>query len=199
MDTQTAVHDRVTSDEDLTGEQSTQEQIPYGNGIRVQRTLTINSSPQELYGFWRNFENLPLVMKHLQGVTVNDGRSHWIASAPGNSTVEWDAEIIQDIPNEKISWRSVADADVRNAGSVLFLPAPPGRGTIVKVVLEYDPPAGKLGQIVAKLFGEEPEQQIKDDLRRFKQYAETGEIATTEGQPEGNRNVLSKLSKGGSE
>jgi uncharacterized membrane protein len=199
MSAQIPVRYPETTDREMAETNPIQEHIAYGNSIRVQRTLTVNSTPAELYAFWRDFRNLPLVMKHLHSVTVLDNdHSHWVASAPGNSTVEWDAEIIEDVPNEKISWRSAADADVMNAGSVQFLPAPPGRGTRVKVALAYEPPAGKLGQLIAKLFGEEPEKQIQDDLRRFKQYVETGEVATTEGQPEGNRSMLSKLSKGGS-
>jgi uncharacterized membrane protein len=128
-------------------------------------------------------------MRHLEAVTVLDGnRSHWVAKAPAiaGGKVEWDAEIINDEPNALIAWRSLANADVDNTGSVRFVPAPSERGTEVKVVIDYIPPAGRLGSWVAKLFGEEPQQQIQEDLRRFKRLMETGEVPTTQGQPKGN-------------
>ena len=156
--------------------------------IKVEKTVTINSSPEELYRFWHDFENLPRFMKHLKFVKVYDEkRSHWIANAPLGNSVEWDAEIINDQENHLIAWASVEGADIDNSGFVRFQPAPNGRGTEVKVVIEYNPPGGAIGAAVAKLFGEEPEQQIGDDLRRFKQIIEAGEIATTEGQPVGSR------------
>lgn len=152
--------------------------------IRVEHTATIELPAAELYRFWRNFENLPRIMRHLESVTVVDAtRSRWRAKAPAGTSVEWDAEIINEIPNELIAWKSVDEAQVPNAGSVHFREAPAGRGTEVKVVLEYQPPAGRVGQLVAKLFGEEPERQVREDLRRFKAVMETGEAPTTEGQP----------------
>jgi len=154
--------------------------------IKVERTVTVGRPADELYRFWRSFENLPRVMEHLESVTVlDDRRSHWKAKAPAGTSVEWDAEIHNEVANELIAWRSVHEASVPNAGSVHFRPAPGGRGTEVKVVLEYQPPAGKLGALVAKLFGEEPDVQVREDLRRFKMMMETGEAATTEGQPRG--------------
>jgi uncharacterized membrane protein len=132
---------------------------------------------EEVYGFWRDFANLPRFMRHLESVQVHDdGRSHWVAKAPAGRTVEWDAETTEDRPNELIAWRSLPGADVRNSGSVAFAPAPGGRGTEVRVTLEYDPPLGKLGSKIAMLFREEPGQQVYDDLRHFKQVMETGEI-----------------------
>jgi uncharacterized membrane protein len=155
-------------------------------GIKVEKSVTINRSPAELYQFWRKFENLPQFMRHLEAVRVIDAtRSHWVAAAPAGTTVEWDAEIINDKPNELIAWRSLEGSDVANAGSVHFEEQANGRGTVVKVALRYAPPAGRLGALVAKLFGEEPERQVEEDLRRFKQLMETGEIVTTEGQPAG--------------
>jgi uncharacterized membrane protein len=149
--------------------------------VLVHRAVVINSTPEELYQFWRNFENLPQFMKHLESVEVIDERrSHWVAKGPAGATVEWDAEITADQPNRLIAWRSLEGADVPNAGSVRFEPAPGNRGTIVKVVMEYHPPAGILGATIAKLFGEEPEQQVADDLRRFKQVIETGEVVISE-------------------
>lgn len=160
--------------------------VPAGKGTKVEKSITINRSPEELYRFWRNFENLPRFMNHLESVkTIEGNRSHWVAKAPAGSTVEWDAEIYNEKENELIAWRSLEGADVDNAGSVRFEPATGGRGTVVRVTLKYDPPAGPLGALVAKLFGEEPSQQIEEDLRRFKQVMEAGEAATTEGQSSG--------------
>jgi uncharacterized membrane protein len=150
--------------------------------------VTIDKPADELYRLWRNFENLPRFMKHLKHVAVIDEkRSHWIASAPMGNSVEWDAEIVREEENRLIAWASVEGADVENSGFVRFQPAPAGRGTEVKVVIEYNPPGGAIAAGAAKLFGEAPEQQIADDLRRFKQFMEAGEIATTEGQPSGRK------------
>lgn len=175
------------------GQKSMQERVGDAVGtnqsIKVEKSATIsNKSPEELYQIWRNFENLPKFMRHLKSVTVLDERrSHWVANAPAGAEVEWDAEIISDQENWLIAWASVEGADIDNSGFVRFQPAPAGRGTEVKVVLEYTPPAGAIGAALAKLFGEEPEQQIGDDLSRFKQLMEAGEIATTEGQPSGRQ------------
>ena len=156
--------------------------------IKVEKTVTIDKPADELYRLWRNFENLPRFMKHLKHVTVIDEkRSHWIASAPVGNSVEWDAEIVREEENRLIAWASVEGADIDNSGFVRFQPAPAGRGTEVKVVIEYNPPGGAIAAGAAKLFGEAPEQQIADDLRRFKQFMEAGEIATTEGQPSGRK------------
>lgn len=160
--------------------------VAHNQGIKVERAVTINKAPAVLYDFWRNFENLPRFMKHLKSVTVTDNtHSHWVAKAPAGTSVAWNAEIINERENELIAWRSLENADIDNAGSVHFTPAPGNRGTIVKVILSYDPPAGRLGSILAKLFGEEPEQQVREDLRHLKQIMEAGEIPTTEGQSSG--------------
>ena len=160
--------------------------VPAGRGVKVEKSVTINRPPEELYQFWRNFENLPRFMNHLESVTVAGGdRSHWVAKGPAGSSVEWDAEVYNEKENELIAWRSLEGSQVDNAGSVHFEPAAGGRGTVVRVVLKYDPPAGKLGAVVARLFGESPAQQIDEDLRRFKQLMETGETATITGQPSG--------------
>lgn len=162
-------------------------------GIKVEKRITVQKSPEELYRFWRNFENLPHFMKHLESVTVKgDNQSHWVAKAPANTTVAWDAEIIDDVPNERISWRSLEGADVMNAGEVRFVPAPANRGTEVHVSLTYDPPAGALGALVARLFGEEPSQQVEGDLRRFRAIMETGEVPTVQGQSSGRRKQVEK-------
>ena len=160
--------------------------VPAGHGIKVEKSVTVNRPAEEVYRFWRDFQNLPRFMNHLESVSdLGGGRSHWVAKAPAGKTVEWDAEVYNEKENELIAWRSLEGADVDNAGSVRFEPAPEGRGTIVRVTLKYDPPAGKIGSLIAKLWGEEPSQQIEEDLRRFKQVMEAGEIPTTEGQPSG--------------
>ncbi len=147
------------------------------SGVHVTQSLTINRPRNEVYGFWHNFENLPRFMAHLESVQVLDNnRSRWKAKAPAGTTVEWEAETIEDRPNELIAWRSLPDATIPNSGSVRFKDAPGNRGTEIHVDLRYQPPGGKLGSLIAKLFGEEPEQQVKGDLRRFKQVMETGEI-----------------------
>jgi uncharacterized membrane protein len=160
--------------------------VPYGRGVRVEQTVTIGLPPEQIYAFFRNFENLPHFMSHLQAVTVlDDKRSHWVTKGPAGSDAEWDAEIINEIPNELIGWRSVDGSQVDNAGSVHFKQNPGGRGTDVKVILRYDPPGGLLGAMTAKVFGEDPAHQVKEDLRALKMLLETGEIASTEGQPNG--------------
>ena len=150
-------------------------------GIRVRKSVTVNRPADEVYAFWRNLENLPRFMKNLESVQMTGGRrSHWKAKAPAGTTVEWDAETTEDRPNELIAWRSVEGADVPNAGVVRFVAAPGGRGTEIHVDLRYDPPAGKLGALFAKLFGDEPGQQVDGDLRRFKQVLEVGEVLYSE-------------------
>jgi uncharacterized membrane protein len=167
--------------------------IPGERGIKVEKSITVNRQPEELYRFWRNFENLPKFMSHLESVRVTgDRRSHWVAKAPAGASVEWDAEIINEKENEMIAWRSLEGADVDNAGSVHFTRATGGRGTEVRVVLEYDPPGGALGALFAKVFGQAPDQQIQEDLRRFKQVMEAGETPTTEGQPSGRRAAVGR-------
>lgn len=160
--------------------------IPEGQGIKIVKAMTFQKSAAELYAFWRNFENLPRFMKHLESVEIIDDKtSKWTAKAPFGQTVSWNAEILSDEPDQRIVWRSIEPADIANAGSVRFETLPADRGTTVTVSLEYNPPAGMLGAIVAKLFGEEPGTQVQDDLRRFKQLMEAGEIPTIGGQPHG--------------
>lgn len=163
-----------------------QSSVRHKRGIKIEKSVTINKSPEELFSFWKEFSNLPRFMKHLESVQKTDEkRSHWMAKAPAGMTVEWDAEIINEQKNELIAWRSLEGASVPNAGSVRFEPAPGNRGCIVRVSLSYEPPAGVLGSKITKLFGEEPGQQVEEDLRRFKQLMEAGEIPTTEIQPSG--------------
>ena len=168
------------------------DSAPVAHDIHVEKSITINKSPNELYSFWRRFENLPRIMRHLESVTSIDfGRSHWVAIGPAGKKFEWDAEIYNEKPNELIAWRSLAGSDVVHAGSVRFEAGPSGRGTRVTVVMNYNVAGGKLTALFARLFGAEPGQMIEGDLRRFKQLMEAGEIATIEGQPSG-RNASEK-------
>ncbi len=158
--------------------------------MRARTAITINRPVDDVYRYWRDFKNLPGFMAHLESVEVTgDRQSHWVADAPAGRSVQWDAEITDDTPGERIAWRSLDGADVDNSGSVEFAPAPRGQGTEVTVEIEYEPPGGKLGAAVAKLFGEEPLQQVKDDLRRCKQVLETGEVLRSDGSPDGTKSV----------
>lgn len=171
-----------------TAPQSAGTSVPYPVGIRVDSSITINRPVDEIYQYWRHLENLPKFMRHLQSVTVIDSKhSRWVALAPRGKTVEWEAEMITDIENEKIAWRSMPGSSVQNAGSVQFRPAPGNRGTEVIVELQYNPPAGIVGAVLAWMSGEEPSLQIRDDLHRLKQALEAGEVPTTYGQPAGDR------------
>lgn len=158
--------------------------VPHGRGVKVENSVLIDKSPEELYRFWRRFENLPRFMDHLVSVrTEGDQRSHWVVKSIGNAEISWDAEIVNDLPNELIAWRTLENSGVDHAGSVRFEGT--GRGTRVKVTMEYRPPAGKIGVGLAKLFGQEPRQMIEKDLRRFKQLMEAGEVVSVEGQSHG--------------
>lgn len=168
------------------------------DGIAVQRAVTIGKSPDELYDFWRNFENLPRFMSHLESVKVQDGdgrRSHWVAKAPAGTSVEWDAEIVGDEPGRRIAWRSLEGTTVPNEGHVDFRPAPGDWGTEIHVSLTYRPPGGTLGAVVARLLGEEPGAQVGEDLRRLKRLLEVGEVPTTEGQPSARKGVMKAEAK----
>ena len=150
--------------------------------VQVERVVTINRSVHEVYDFWRRFENFPTFMRHLESVErLDDRRSRWRAKAPAGMTVEWDAETVEDREDEVIAWRSLPGSRIENSGSVRFSPAPGARGTEVRVQLQYSPPAGTFGRGIAYLFGEEPDGQVYDDLRRFKQLMETGEIPLSDG------------------
>src|SRR5581483_3669803 len=156
--------------------------LMHRRGVTLRRTIAINKPVEEIYAFWRDFENLPRFMRHLESVTCDGARrSHWVAKGPAGRRVTWDAEVVDERPNELIAWRSLDDADVRNAGSVTFERGPGGRGTTIRVSLTYAPPGGKFAAVIAKLFGEEPGQQVNDDLRRLKQLMEAGEVPTIDG------------------
>ena len=158
--------------------------------MEAEAVITVNAVPERVYDAWHDFERLPTFMDHLESVTMTgDGRSHWVAKGPAGTNAIWDAQTVDDEPGHRIAWRSTAGSSVENAGSVRFEPAPGDQGTEVYVDLTFSPPGGALGAAFAKLFGEEPNQQIKDDLRRFKQLIETGEVARSESTPQGNSPV----------
>jgi uncharacterized membrane protein len=162
--------------------------------VHVEKSVTVNRPAEECYRFWRDFNNLGRFMQHLESVqAIDNKRSHWKAKAPLGASVEWDAEVTIDQPGKLLAWRSVEGSEVDNAGTVTFEPAPGGRGTIVRVDMQYSPPGGKAGMLLAKLFREEPSQQIDEDLRNFKRLIETGEIPTTVGQPSGRRGTVTRL------
>ena len=163
--------------------------VDASRATKIERAFTINDrTPDELYAYWRKLENLPRIFRHLESVRELDARrSHWKAKGPAGVSVEWDAEIVNEVPGRIIAWKSIAGARVPNAGAVNFREAPGGRGTEVKVTLEYEPPAGKLGVAVARLFGEEPAIQVREDLRRFKALMEAGEIPVSENPGQGER------------
>ncbi|GAA3823851.1 hypothetical protein GCM10022226_50540 [Sphaerisporangium flaviroseum] len=156
--------------------------------MRLHAAITVHRPREEAYRFWHDFENLPRFMAHLESVhVIAGGYSHWSAKGPLNTTISWDAELVEDRPGELIAWRSAKGSVVPNRGMVRFADAPGGRGTEVRVALEFDSPGGRAGLAFARLLGEHPEQQVRDDLRRFKQVMETGEVVRSEGSPEGVR------------
>jgi uncharacterized membrane protein len=155
-------------------------------GILIKKSVTVGRPIDEVYRYWRDFANFPTFMQHLEKVEVKDAKhSHWVARGPMGRTVEWDAEIFNEKPDELIAWRSLDGSQIDHAGTVRFRKAPADRGTEVHVELNYEPPGGRLGAAIAWLFGEEPRVQMEDDLLRFKQMLEAGEIATVDGQPKG--------------
>lgn len=144
-------------------------------GIEVNRAITIDKPAMEIYSYWRQLENLPRIIDHLESVQrLSDRRSHWIAHSP-MGRIEWDAEITEDQPGSRISWRSTEGSQLNTHGSVEFRSAPGGRGTEVRASFRYEPPGGKLAAVFAKLFRTEPSQEIAEALRRLKRMMETGE------------------------
>ncbi len=145
------------------------------------RTVTINLPRAEVFAFWRDFTNFPAFMENIVAVEVLDGQtSHWVVAAPGGKTVEWDSHITEEIENELIVWESAPDADIKNQGRIEFRDGPPGRGTEVSATIVYDPPGGEIGKMIAKLFQKEPKGQARQDMRRFKQLLETGEVSRSD-------------------
>jgi len=138
-------------------------------GIHVLESVTVNVPPSEAYRFWRRLENLPRFMRHLSRVDeLSDTRSHWVAAAPAGMKVEWDAEIINDVPDRLIAWKTLPTSEVASAGSVNFAPTIDG-GTEIRVHLQYDPPAGgHIADWIAGVFGAAPAQMIREDLNQLK-------------------------------
>ena len=166
--------------------------VRHGHGNKIEKSVTIDKPAHELYQWWRNLQNLEQILPNIKSVQVDGNRSHWTIEGPGHMTFEWDAEIYVEQEDELIAWRSLESSEVRHAGSVIFQDAPQGRGVEVKVIINYEPPGGVLGSQIAKLIGDHPEAQLEEALTRFKQLMETGEIATTMGQPTGRlREALS--------
>ena len=153
----------------------------------IGRTVTIDRPRDEIYAFWRHLPNLVGIMENIERIDlVDEKRSHWVVKAPGGRTVEWDSVIVDDEPGRLLAWQSVEGSDIRTSGKVEFLDAPPGRGTYVRATIAYDPPGGVIGQWIAKLLQREPNLQTRRDLRRLKQFLETGEI-TSSASPSGRK------------
>jgi uncharacterized membrane protein len=157
--------------------------VPYELGVRVDETITIQRPREQIFRFWRNYQNLPRFLCHVESVTlVDDNRSHWVVKGPGGRTMEWDAVIHNEVENERIAWRSLPGGDVDHAGTVLFKDALGGRGTELRLELQYNPPGGAVGAAAAALLGQEASQQIREDLRRLKRLLESGEWQPMEEQ-----------------
>ncbi|HEV7659303.1 MAG TPA: SRPBCC family protein [Allosphingosinicella sp.] len=153
-----------------------------GEDAVIGRTITINRPRDEIYAFWRDFSNLAAVMENVERIdTLDARRSHWVVKAPAGKTVEWESVVTDDEPGRLIAWQSVEGADIASSGRVEFLNAAPGRGTMVRATFAYDPPAGGLGEWIAKIFQREPNVQARRDLRRLKQFLETGEVTSSAG------------------
>jgi uncharacterized membrane protein len=164
-----------------------QEEAAGEAGAIVGRTVTINKPRSEIYAFWRDFRNLSRVMENIERIDVVDPRrSHWVVKGPGGKTVEWDSVVTEDEPDRLIAWQSVEGSDISNRGQVEFFDSAPGRGTMVRATIAYDPPGGMIGEWIAKILQREPNVQARRDLRRLKQYLETGEV-TTSASPSGRK------------
>ena len=162
----------------------------------LEKSVVINKPPEECYRFWRNLENLPRFLKRVESVRpIDERRSHWVAKGPAATKVEWESEITEDRPNEKLTWRTLDGTDVTHAGSVIFERAPGGRGTVVRVSMHYSPAGGRFTARLSTVLGDDPHMTVKEDLRRFKQVLEAGEIPTTRGQPTGRRSLFARASR----
>lgn len=166
----------------VSGAKSERPGVPDNVGMKLEQSIVINRPREEIYAFWRHLPNLALVMKHIERINLLDERrSHWVVLTPRGRRVEWDAVIINEHPNEMIAWESLPGAKIENAGTVRFEPEPHGKGTVVRVKLEYNPPGGLLGRLTGSLFGERAALEIKEDLAQFKKMMESGEMAEKQG------------------
>jgi uncharacterized membrane protein len=164
--------------------------------LYFEASIATAKTPDECYRFWRSIENLPRFMSNLESVrALDERRFHWVAKEPVASALEWDCEITEDRPGAAVAWRTLDGAQVPNAGSVIFEPALQGRGTIVRLSIHYSPVGGQLTAALAKLLRQDPQSQVREDLRRFKQLLESGEIATTHGQPTGRRTLIGRAAR----
>jgi uncharacterized membrane protein len=164
--------------------------------LYFETSIATAKTPEECYRFWRDLKNLPRFMENLRSVQAMDERRfHWVAQGPAEATMEWDCEITEDRPGSALAWRTLDGAQIPNAGSVIFEPSPNGRGTIVRLSIHYSPVGGRLDATLARLLRQDPQAQVREDLRRFKQLLETGEIATTHGQPAGRRSLLGRAAR----
>ena len=162
--------------------------------VPIETAVTIGRPAGELYSFWRQLENLPRFMKNIDSVTqIDERRSHWVGKSPLGLRLEWDAEILEEREGQLLSWCSLPGSEVQNAGTVFFDPATGGRGTVVRASLDYQVPGHLLGQAVGKMLSGATQQQVKEDLKRFKELMETGEIATTNGQSHGKRSLIGRI------
>ena len=160
----------------LHGADATRVALSGDRGTHVREGIRLEVPLDVVYAFWSRLENLPRFMTHLESVTdLGNGRSHWVAQGPG-MPVEWDAEIINDVPNKVIGWRSIEGSDIATAGSVHFSTVRQGRSTQVSVNLQYAAPGGKAAQLLAFVLGRDPASMIREDMRHFKQLLEAGEI-----------------------
>lgn len=164
----------------------------------IEHTVNVGKSPHECYAFWRDVSNIPKFSPMLEAVqALDDRRSHWVIRGPGGARFEWDSEITVDRPGERLAWHSLKGSQITHAGVVRFEPATGGRGTLVRVMMHYQPPAGRVGLGFAKVLGKDPNSQVREDLRRFKSLIETGEIPTTRGQPSGRRSFIGRMTREG--
>jgi len=174
--------------------------LPYGHGIKLKKAVTVNRPAAELYNYWRDMQNLSSLFENVTAIeSVSPTLSRWNFQAPGGVQLSWNAEITIDRPNEMIGWRSTDGADLDSAGYVRFEPATGGRGTVVRVALQYNPPAGKVGAAISSVLGEKPASQIEEALRRFKRIMETVEIpsAANEGSvPVAMYAIVTRLENG---
>jgi uncharacterized membrane protein len=163
--------------------------------LYFETSIATIKSPEECYRFWRNPDSLPRFMTNVESVqALDERRSHWVAKGPAGTTMEWDSEITEDRPGAALGWRTLEGAQVSHAGSVIFEPAN-GGGTIIRLSMHYSPPGGRLTATLAQLLRQDPQARVREDLRRFKQLLETGEIATTYGQPTGRRSMIGRVAR----
>lgn len=174
---------RVSSAHGLRGPSAS---VPHGQGVRLRRSITVRRPPAEVYAFWRRLETLPPLLSHVESIEVlSDRLSRWRARGPAEAALEWEAEIINDLPGELIAWRSVRESNLHHAGSVRFDRAAGGHGTRVTVTLEYQPPAGLVGALAARLLGADPEQQVDEALHRLKMALEDGIVPSAHADERG--------------